>query len=382
MRARRRFPGRWPIAVPAVACLAAASAGAAWAQPGDGGALEPEDGYYGRRRNPECVRGTATPEYRLKVADWRTPDPSLEPLRWVGPYRELRLRSVHRGRRTTMVPFDEAGAVTSRAAAEIADLFRSDGGVEAAPIDERLVRILYAISVHFDAPEVVIVSGYRTPESDGGRRSNHHHGRAVDIVVPGITNEAVAAYAREFGRVGVGLYPVSGFTHIDVRDRAFFWVDPSGPGEPLCTQAVLATVAREVDELHRPALEDPRRWAPVPMPPLPEDRGARPERPADRLDSIDDEAAVRGVFAVEIASERRAARRAVEDAERRRAERAERAERRAQTREDVRPERAASYESSNTTSPPATVATARPGASEPANGVLRPLETNDDGSIR
>jgi hypothetical protein len=218
-------------------------------------------------------------------------------------------------------------------------------------------------------------------------------GRAVDIVVPGVPNDEVAGYAREFGRVGVGHYPVSGFVHLDVRDRSFFWRDPSGPGQPNCTQAILPDVAREVDELYDARFEDPRTWAPVPLPPDPEDPEARPERRADRLDEIDDEATMESIFDSQLRDELRvaeheastaAARRAA--AARRRAERqaavaqaeaqtspaSARAEAPAEPPTSAAPAEpcieepaatAAAQDSSNTSSPPTTVATALPGTS-------------------
>lgn len=344
-------------------------------------AVEPaERSYYGRRRDPECRMGTASPEYLLKMAKLRTPDESLPEPRWVGPYRELRLRALHGGRSVTVVPFDEGGEVTVEAAEQIRSIFCGSHRRCEASVDPRLIRLLYVIAFHFEAREIVVVSGIRLPEEDS-RTSNHHVGRAVDLIVPGVPNEEVASYAREFGRVGVGYYPVSGFVHLDVRDRSFFWRDPSGPGEENCTQAILPEVAREVDELYDARFEDPRTWAPVPLPPDPEDPEARPERRADRLDEIDDEAAMASIFDASLREELRAAEREVSAAATRRAaaarRRAERAEREATARAESSGEAAVTVETtedpgaaiappqddSNTTSPPTTVATALPGTS-------------------
>ena len=35
-------------------------------------------------------------------------------------------------------------------------------------------------------------------------------------MVPGVKDEEVAKYARQTGFVGVGIYPTSGFVHVDV----------------------------------------------------------------------------------------------------------------------------------------------------------------------
>ena len=51
-----------------------------------------------------------------------------------------------------------------------------------------------------------------------------------DLVVPGASDSDVAKFAREVGFVGVGIYPTSGFVHVDARARSYFWVDSSAPG--------------------------------------------------------------------------------------------------------------------------------------------------------
>ena len=104
---------------------------------------------------------------------------------------------------------------------------------------------MYRIQVRFGAEEVRIVSGYRTPRR--GKLSNHGRGRAVDLVVPGASDEEVAKFAREQGFVGVGVYPVSGFVHVDVRERSYFWVDTSGPGKRSRTRGILADLAARSD---------------------------------------------------------------------------------------------------------------------------------------
>lgn len=114
------------------------------------------------------------------------------------------------------------------------------------PIDPRLLDVLYRVAVRFSAPELRIISGYRTPRP-GKRASNHAKGRAVDLVVPGTTDEEVARFVREQGFVGVGVYPTSGFLHIDVRERSYFWVDYSGPGKKNRTRGILADLAAKSD---------------------------------------------------------------------------------------------------------------------------------------
>ena len=114
------------------------------------------------------------------------------------------------------------------------------------PIDPRLLDAIYRLQTHFKAPEIRIISGYRTPRR--ATTSNHGRGRAMDLVVPGATDEDVAKFAREQGFSGVGIYPVSGFVHVDVRERSYFWVDTSGPGKRSRIRGILADLAQKSDE--------------------------------------------------------------------------------------------------------------------------------------
>jgi hypothetical protein len=95
------------------------------------------------------------------------------------------------------------------------------------PIEPRLLDLVYQAALHFKAPFVHVVSGYR--QDDGNSR--HAQGRAVDLVLPGVSDKQLAAHLRTQGFVGVGVYSRSGFVHLDVRARSYFWSDSSGPSE-------------------------------------------------------------------------------------------------------------------------------------------------------
>ncbi len=75
-----------------------------------------------------------------------------------------------------------------------------------------------------------VISGYR-PSSVG---SYHASGRALDVRLEGISNEALVAFCKTLPDTGCGYYPNSSFMHIDVRDPGtghVGWIDASGPGE-------------------------------------------------------------------------------------------------------------------------------------------------------
>jgi uncharacterized protein YcbK (DUF882 family) len=156
-------------------------------------------------------------------------------------------------------------------------LLREPSSGNAYPVDPRLVDIVYDLETHFQSREIRIISGYRTPRGRGG--SNHGKGRAMDLVVPGTSDADVAVYARTLGFVGVGIYPTSGFVHIDVRDRSYFWSDWSAPGRRGRERGILGELAASSD---KSALR----------------RGAVPPLPAGMLFDVDAALRARGTGAV------------------------------------------------------------------------------------
>lgn len=117
--------------------------------------------------------------------------------------------------------FDDAAL----AIAQQALACRTDGTTHA--IHPRLVALVYGAVLHFRVPYVNVVSGYR----HGHPTSRHAQGRAIDFALPGVSDVRLAAWLRPQGFVGVGIYPTSGFVHLDVRARSYYWRDTSGPRE-------------------------------------------------------------------------------------------------------------------------------------------------------
>jgi uncharacterized protein YcbK (DUF882 family) len=118
------------------------------------------------------------------------------------------------------------------------------------PMSERLARLLYETSRHFNWRRLLVVAGYRAPtvaREKGNPKSPHTSGLACDFRVEGVTNETVRDYLRNtFAKVGVGYYPNSDFVHLDVRPkRSAYWVDYSAPGKPA---QYLKSAADEDDE--------------------------------------------------------------------------------------------------------------------------------------
>lgn len=176
---------------------------------------------------------------------WHTPTPGkTAPLDEAGRPM-LTLQALNMPDRVTIAASSDRGGFAAEDLDRAAHVLRDPRTGNEHPVDPRLLDLVYRVARHFDAHEVRVISGYRTPRS--GRHSNHARGRAIDLVVPGASDEDVARFARDQGFTGVGVYPTSGFVHLDVRERSYFWVDNSGPGKRNRTRGILADLAAKSD---------------------------------------------------------------------------------------------------------------------------------------
>lgn len=181
--------------------------------------------------------------------------------------RDIDFYAVNTGERVAVRLFEPDGTLREEGARQVRLVARDRRTGTDHEIDPRLLALLYRLASVLDAPQISIISGFRPARGRG--HSLHAEGRAVDIVVPGVELERVAQVARGFGHVGVGTYPTSGFVHLDVRDRSFFWVDASGPGRRGRVRQVRVDESRAADLAYDPAAERIR--------PRLDDRGTSPE---------------------------------------------------------------------------------------------------------
>ena len=102
--------------------------------------------------------------------------------------------------------------------------FACHDGSDTILIDTMLAYYLQKIREHF-GKSVTINSAYRTPAYNasigGASESQHMEGRAADIVISGVTPQAVATYANALGMGGIGIYKT--FTHVDTRAVRARW---------------------------------------------------------------------------------------------------------------------------------------------------------------
>lgn len=130
---------------------------------------------------------------------------------------------------------DAQGRATPAALKKIETFLRSPDD-KTHTIDLQLIDLVDAIQDHFQEPVIEIISGYRSPDYNHALKlegravaneSLHIQGRAMDIHLDTVTEEAVRDYARSLKRGGVGWYPQNDFVHVDVGEIRT-WGHPEG----------------------------------------------------------------------------------------------------------------------------------------------------------
>jgi uncharacterized protein YcbK (DUF882 family) len=133
----------------------------------------------------------------------------------------------------TIKLYGQAGQIDDTVAAELDSLLadtRDPKQPKTAPIDRRLLQLLYRTAYHFDTLSIEVTSAFRAP---GRKREGLHAlGRAIDFAIVGVKAEELASYLRKQPRVGVGIYTHrrTRFVHLDVREQSYHWLDASPPG--------------------------------------------------------------------------------------------------------------------------------------------------------
>ena len=136
---------------------------------------------------------------------------------------------------------DETAHFQMKDSEKISHFFRSRSDNKTFPIEPKLIQILEQIENHFGVDTIELISGYRSPELNAtlkksgdkvAMESLHMEGKAADIHIDEITEEAIVKYARSLKAGGVGFYPAQDFVHIDVGDLRT-WSMPDKPGRDL-----------------------------------------------------------------------------------------------------------------------------------------------------
>lgn len=140
------------------------------------------------------------------------------------PKRSLSFHNLHTGERLTTVYYAD-GRYLGGALAEIDRILRDWRTDEQTRMDPRLLDLLHHLNGVMDSDQPFqIISGYRSPKTNAklasqnrgvAKKSLHLRGMAADVSLPGRDLGALCRAAKSLRRGGVGLYPKSGFIHVD-----------------------------------------------------------------------------------------------------------------------------------------------------------------------
>lgn len=99
---------------------------------------------------------------------------------------------------------------------------------KATKMDPEVYSLLYILNKNVKGREAIhVISGHRTRKTNDAlrrqgrntaKKSQHVEGRAIDIMIPGVSIKKLRMEALKLKKGGVGYYPKSGFVHIDTGD--------------------------------------------------------------------------------------------------------------------------------------------------------------------
>jgi len=162
-----------------------------------------------------------------KMNGWPVSEKELLAAPPAPPSGNLRIISLNYKDEADVNIYNEDGSFNLQALAELNHIFKCRRSGLEHDIDTRLVTILSHIYDHFGGKRLELLSGYRFQRRT---TSNHFHGAAADIRIPGIDPRKIRSYAESLdaGGMGVGWYPRVGFVHVDVRQPpSYRWIDYS-----------------------------------------------------------------------------------------------------------------------------------------------------------
>jgi uncharacterized protein YcbK (DUF882 family) len=143
----------------------------------------------------------------------------------------LRLANAHFAETLDVRFRDGDGRYDDAALAQIGRFFRSRTDGRSGPMSLRLIELLDWVEDHFQPRQLVLVSGYRSPELNRslraeGRRvaqaSMHTEGMAADVQPIGLDLRRLWNTLRREEIGGVGLYQQEGFLHLDTGMPRFW----------------------------------------------------------------------------------------------------------------------------------------------------------------
>jgi uncharacterized protein YcbK (DUF882 family) len=212
------------LAIGAGAQAAGASEGAPGGSASTDGTRAPSAvGGAASEKRPARPRGRA----RGKMVGRAVPEKDLLETPPPRPSGNLRIYSVNYKDEADVNIYNDDGSFDVNALAEISHIFKCRRSGLEHDIDTRLLTILSHVYDHFGGKRIELLSGYRFQRRT---TSNHFHGTAADIRIPGVDARKIRAFVwtLDTGGIGVGWYPRVGFVHVDVRPPpSYRWIDYS-----------------------------------------------------------------------------------------------------------------------------------------------------------
>jgi uncharacterized protein YcbK (DUF882 family) len=152
------------------------------------------------------------------------------------PSGEIWVRSENLQEEVQVNIYRADGSFDEAALAQLDEIFRCRRSNEVRAVDPRLYEHMSRVFDHFGKQRIELVSGFRFKERNSSR---HWHASAMDIRIKGVTIRELYEFAEtlDLGGMGVGIYPNSGFVHIDYRapgEPSYRWTDwsyPDGEGK-------------------------------------------------------------------------------------------------------------------------------------------------------
>jgi uncharacterized protein YcbK (DUF882 family) len=141
-----------------------------------------------------------------------------------GETRTISFHHIHTKEDLT-VTYKRNGRYDEEALTKINQLMRDWRESEPIKMDPHLIDLLWEVHREVGAKEPIwVVCGYRSPNTNSMLRrrssgvakfSQHMLGKAIDFHIPGVALDDVQAAGLRSQRGGVGVYPSSGFVHMD-----------------------------------------------------------------------------------------------------------------------------------------------------------------------
>jgi uncharacterized protein YcbK (DUF882 family) len=152
------------------------------------------------------------------------------------------LKNFHTGEEQHVRFRDSSGRYSPEALDRLMTLFRSRGDNRTADVSLRLIELLDYVEDHFKPREMLLMSGYRSPEynaqirdqgAQAAKSSLHTEGLAADIRFVGLDQHALWLGLRALDCCGTGYYKTGEFIHLDVGRPRFWEETTSRVGENL-----------------------------------------------------------------------------------------------------------------------------------------------------